>query len=299
MRYPCQSTNRFLLLYCLLGYLLPVICGCAQGLQIDEIMLNNRAVLADEHGDYPDWIELVNHSAQSISIAGYGLSDRPDQPFRYRCPDVKLEPGERWIVFCSGKQESQALRKPLWQASPPKLDGLILHLDAAWEQALIMDAQGGVTAWMDRSPGMSHAVFAGSGPAPALGDQDPLGRRSVFFDGKGQFMAMKEVTGRTLFLVAAEHPFASNHYRTPIGHRDEVTLHRGGNRAILNPIWGSAYESQGVYLNGREIDATQTRFPCSPSILQFQASSPQRFNLLGSDRLIDNYFWHGHLHEIL
>ena len=100
MRYPCQSTNRFLLLYCLLGYLLPVICGCAQGLQIDEIMLNNRAVLADEHGDYPDWIGIFNHGLQPVALEGWSLTDDPNEPEKHLLNgQLTLNPGERRVIW--------------------------------------------------------------------------------------------------------------------------------------------------------------------------------------------------------
>ena len=44
---------------------------------LNEILASNQAVNANSYGEYGDWIELNNASEDTIDLAGYFLSDRP------------------------------------------------------------------------------------------------------------------------------------------------------------------------------------------------------------------------------
>jgi len=72
-------------------------------LQISEVMAVNVATIADEEGDYEDWIEIFSPESYSINLEGYGLSDREEEPYRWQFPPVTIAPGERLVVFASGK----------------------------------------------------------------------------------------------------------------------------------------------------------------------------------------------------
>ncbi|MBK9291971.1 MAG: CotH kinase family protein [Bacteroidetes bacterium] len=80
----------------------------AQQVRLNEIMSSNAVALADEDGDYPDWIELYNHGNEAVNLFNYGLSDDPQQPFRWRFPAVILGPGEYLVVYASGKDRPTA-----------------------------------------------------------------------------------------------------------------------------------------------------------------------------------------------
>ena len=43
--------------------------------RISEIMDSNKGSVPDENGEYYDWVELYNSSAEAADISGYGLSD--------------------------------------------------------------------------------------------------------------------------------------------------------------------------------------------------------------------------------
>ena len=77
-------------------------------LVINEGSNRNYAAIADENGDYPDWIEIYNTTADSLSLFGYSLSDNESEPSKWTFPNVKLPPNEFKTVFCSGKD-----RKPI------------------------------------------------------------------------------------------------------------------------------------------------------------------------------------------
>lgn len=70
---------------------------------INEIMASNFETIADEDGDFEDWIELYNAGDESIDLGGYGLSDDYDNPFRWVMPSVTIEPGGFLLVWASGK----------------------------------------------------------------------------------------------------------------------------------------------------------------------------------------------------
>ena len=70
-------------------------------------MSDNDSILADEEGDYEDWIEIYNAGDAVLSLAGYGLSDRVDKPFAWVFPDVQIEPGAFLLVWASGKDRAQ------------------------------------------------------------------------------------------------------------------------------------------------------------------------------------------------
>jgi len=71
-----------------------------EGLVISEVMPSNRTAVADEEGNYSDWVELWNSSDRAISMKGLGLSDRSDS-IRFLFPDIILPADGRVIVFCS------------------------------------------------------------------------------------------------------------------------------------------------------------------------------------------------------
>jgi hypothetical protein len=72
-------------------------------LLINELMASNGAGLTDEDGDFPDWIEIYNPTGQPINLAGWALTDEPDDPQKWRFPDMTLPSREYRVIFASGK----------------------------------------------------------------------------------------------------------------------------------------------------------------------------------------------------
>ena len=59
--------------------LVAIISSSAYGqLSINEIMASNATVIADNEGDFDDWIEIYNAGNVSVNLAGLYLSDDPD-----------------------------------------------------------------------------------------------------------------------------------------------------------------------------------------------------------------------------
>lgn len=75
---------------------------------INEGSNRNYSNIADENGDFPDWIELFNSSQDTVNLLNYSLTDKYGNPSKWTFPNVKLAPGEFRTVFCSGKD-----RKPV------------------------------------------------------------------------------------------------------------------------------------------------------------------------------------------
>lgn len=109
------------LLRCLLGVLGWVVStSAASPVVISEFMAENSRTLQDESGQTPDWIELLNTSAAPVDLGGYSLSDNPNKPRKWVLPAATLGPGERRVIFASGR-EARDPSKP-WHA-PFKLSG--------------------------------------------------------------------------------------------------------------------------------------------------------------------------------
>ncbi|MBL9168789.1 MAG: lamin tail domain-containing protein [Verrucomicrobiales bacterium] len=83
--------------------------GSARGdLIINEILAANESGLTDEDSTATDpqpqdWIEIYNRGNRSVNLAGWSLTDDPDQPDRWVFPSRVLNPGAYLVVFASGK----------------------------------------------------------------------------------------------------------------------------------------------------------------------------------------------------
>jgi hypothetical protein len=80
--------------------------SCAQWPSLNEIMASNATTIADEDGDFEDWIEIFNPESNTINLAGFGLSDDYENPFRWVFPDVNIPAGGFILVWASGKDRN-------------------------------------------------------------------------------------------------------------------------------------------------------------------------------------------------
>ncbi|MFW6221148.1 MAG: CotH kinase family protein [Fibrobacterota bacterium] len=73
---------------------------------INEFVSSNGSTLSDEDGDFEDWIEIYNSSADPIQLEGLLLSDDLDKLDKWSFPPYTLQSGEHLIVFTSGKDRT-------------------------------------------------------------------------------------------------------------------------------------------------------------------------------------------------
>lgn len=69
---------------------------------ISEVMNNNYSYLAQNGGNYYDWIELYNNSGKTINLSNYCLTTNDNTMCAYKLPKVELKSGEYYIVMASG-----------------------------------------------------------------------------------------------------------------------------------------------------------------------------------------------------
>lgn len=92
--------------YSLLFLLFPLHL-ISQSIVINEIMADNQSTIADEDGDFPDWIELYNTSDLTINMSGLSLSD--DETAKWFLPDLTLTSKGHLLIFASDKDRPDLL----------------------------------------------------------------------------------------------------------------------------------------------------------------------------------------------
>ncbi len=105
--------GRFSLLLARAALFLATALGCGVGTAIaadsviiSEFMANNLRNLADEDGNYSDWIELHNTGPTGVSLNGWYLTDTPSSLQKWQFPAISI-PGDGYlVVFASGKNRA-------------------------------------------------------------------------------------------------------------------------------------------------------------------------------------------------
>lgn len=69
-------------------------------LLINELMPKNNSVIADDGGDFDDWVEIYNQGNAPINASSYFLTNRISEPSRWRLPNVTLDPGQHLLIWC-------------------------------------------------------------------------------------------------------------------------------------------------------------------------------------------------------
>jgi hypothetical protein len=94
----------------LLTFVFAVSFVSAQQITINEFMSSNSATIADEDGDFEDWIEVYNFGTEPVNLSGFGISDDADEPFRWVFPEVTIQPEGFLLVWASGKNRTNTLQ---------------------------------------------------------------------------------------------------------------------------------------------------------------------------------------------
>lgn len=103
-----------------------------QQITINEFMSSNCTTIADEDGDFEDWIEIYNYGTETVNLAGFGLSDDLDEPLKWVFPEIMLQPEGFLIIWASGKDRSTTLQ-PLHTN---------FNINAEGEELLLSDSSG-------------------------------------------------------------------------------------------------------------------------------------------------------------
>ena len=97
---------RCALLLGLLLVLLNIGVSAAQdatpGILITEVLAANTRIVADDQGATPTGSSCTTPRTLPVSLAGYTLTDDPDEPAKWRLPVTTLAPGAFLVVWASG-----------------------------------------------------------------------------------------------------------------------------------------------------------------------------------------------------
>ena len=84
---------------------LPVVSD----LVINELMASNNSSVADQNGEYDDWVELYNSGNIAISLAGFYLSDNENILDKWQFPsNITIQPNDYIIVWLDGDDGLQS-----------------------------------------------------------------------------------------------------------------------------------------------------------------------------------------------
>jgi spore coat protein H len=76
-------------------------------LKINEFMADNESVIADNAGEYDDWVELYNQGSEAVFLGDKYITDDSDNPTKWKLPNWMLEPGEFVLFWADDDEEDQ------------------------------------------------------------------------------------------------------------------------------------------------------------------------------------------------
>ena len=128
---------------------------------ISEFLAANNANLADEDGEFQDWIEIENTGGSAVNLAGWHLTDDQDYDVSdaltvWTFPSRVIGAGESLVVFASGKDRNPETSGELHTNFQLSSDGEYLAL-------IEPDGVSVATEFAPEFPGQETDISYGSG----------------------------------------------------------------------------------------------------------------------------------------
>jgi hypothetical protein len=70
------------------------------GLVINEVMAANFSAVADQDGEFDDWVELYNGGSTAVNLSGFYLSDDEYTLNKWTFPNTSIQPNDYLIIWC-------------------------------------------------------------------------------------------------------------------------------------------------------------------------------------------------------
>lgn len=80
----------------------------SSALVINELLASNSYTMLDQNGEYDDWIELYNNSAEAIVLDGYHLSDDEDDILKWTFPAGTTIAAHAYLIVWADKDTLQS-----------------------------------------------------------------------------------------------------------------------------------------------------------------------------------------------
>lgn len=74
---------------------------------INELMPVNSTTVADNYGQFDDWIELYNLTSASIDLSGYYLSDNKKKPSKWQFPKGTAIDAKGYLIIWADGDSTQ------------------------------------------------------------------------------------------------------------------------------------------------------------------------------------------------
>ncbi|MCF8371309.1 MAG: CotH kinase family protein [Bacteroidales bacterium] len=100
-------------------------------LVINEFMASNQSTMADQDGEFDDWVEIYNNGTAPLNLLNYALSDDGAEPAKWMFPDTTIAANGYMII---------------WADKDSLQDGLHANfkLSASGESIILSDNLGGL-----------------------------------------------------------------------------------------------------------------------------------------------------------
>ena len=99
-----DNTSKQQLLPCIPVFV-PAFGSDTPLLFINEFMASNDTTIADENGNFADWIEVYNGDVETVWLGNKFLTDNLDYTDKWQMPDEELEPGAFVLFWADGNPE--------------------------------------------------------------------------------------------------------------------------------------------------------------------------------------------------
>jgi hypothetical protein len=76
---------------------------------INEMMAGNDSTIADEFGEYENWLEIYNGDDEPVYLGDKYLSDNLSNPDKWKLPPLTMQPGTFIIIWADGQPDQGPL----------------------------------------------------------------------------------------------------------------------------------------------------------------------------------------------
>jgi hypothetical protein len=88
-------------------YIVAPLTAVSSDVRINELMASNSTTMADNFGEFDDWIELYNNGTSSVDLSGWYFTDNPANLNKWQIPQgTSIAQGD-YMIFWADEDSSQ------------------------------------------------------------------------------------------------------------------------------------------------------------------------------------------------